>query len=291
MEVASKEAFESIVNQPHYFQGRKVECKENFQNLQKLGEYKATLFQRKLILKVSQARDKPLVTEDALQKAVEQLFGPVEMIYGIKDHDEELGYFFLTMKDVAHAKKITSSLEISVPLSLLNRKTESGAKVQLQTFGFDQKTLIQKEINLLKAARKEERPSFKEKESATQLAETTAKSRSSFQNSHGRTPTSKGEFVFEKLKSTHQPTSFERRDRVASFPQSWTPFDSLQRPSQILLPSSSAYSPGSSTSFSRLALGRGDSNCLPKAGGCSGGKVSELIRFSLSFKAISQALD
>ena len=116
MQVASQETFDRIVSLEHRYEGRQIECKKNLQDQEQLLEYKASMLKRKVILKLANRKLLSLVSEEALLQAVERQFGPVEMVYGIKQNLLQLGYYYVTMKDWKDAEKITSSKLIKVDL-------------------------------------------------------------------------------------------------------------------------------------------------------------------------------
>ena len=59
-----------------------------------------------MILKVQKQGLLSNVTEAELEAAIRKSFGPIDLIYGIKDYNQSLGYFYVTMRCPEAARTI-----------------------------------------------------------------------------------------------------------------------------------------------------------------------------------------
>ena len=116
MEVSSQEVLRRIVTTTHFYEDRQLECQQNLKSQNELQDYKDDKARRKLILKLKSPLDSSHISDEYMKIAVESAFGPVELVYGIKHNNTQLGYFFLTMKSQHHAKEILGKQVISLKI-------------------------------------------------------------------------------------------------------------------------------------------------------------------------------
>ena len=116
LDLGSTETVNKILSVNNFYEGRNLDCKVNLKDQTQLRQYNIDMVRRKVILKITNPALIPVVTDEQLKLAVEKSFGPLELVYGIKDQSRPLGYYYLTMRNINDAQRITNAHVIQLKL-------------------------------------------------------------------------------------------------------------------------------------------------------------------------------